>query len=247
MYKDFAFIYDFFTYDVNYKKWASYIEKIFKRYKLCPQLVLDLGCGTGSLTIEMWKKGYELIGIDLSQEMLNCANQKALEMDADILFLNQDMKSFELYGTVDAVICSMDSINYITKESDLLKVFKLVNNYLNPKGLFVFDINSFYKLSEVLSDNVFYEIGEEASYIWQNSFDKDKNICTFDLTFFIKENELYRRYDEIHKQRAYTKEQIIKLLEEAGLMFIDCFSELSFDNSDEKSERIFFIAQEKDK
>jgi 2-polyprenyl-3-methyl-5-hydroxy-6-metoxy-1,4-benzoquinol methylase len=141
--------------DIDYSQWADYIEQIFRRNGVSPSLAADLGCGTGSFCMEMAKRGYEMIGIDLSAEMLSCARQKALEAGADILYLNQDMTEFELYGTVDAITCLMDSVNYVTYKSDLKRLFRLVNNYLNPGGLFVFDINSPYKIENILGTNVF--------------------------------------------------------------------------------------------
>ncbi|NLV37499.1 MAG: class I SAM-dependent methyltransferase, partial [Clostridiaceae bacterium] len=149
IYRDFAFLYDRLMWDVDYIGWADYVEGMFERSKVNPRLIADLGCGTGSFCLEMAKRGYEMIGIDQSVEMLNCAKQKTLDAGADILYLNQDMTSFELYGTVDAITCLMDSVNYVTYKNDLKRLFRLVNNYLNPDGLFLFDINSPYKFEQI--------------------------------------------------------------------------------------------------
>ena len=228
---------------MDYGKWADYIEALFKRNGVEPSLVLDLGCGTGSFCTEMAERGYEMIGIDLSPEMLSCAKSKALEKDLDILYLNQDMTDFELYGTVDAVVSLMDSMNYITYKKDIKHVFKLVRNYLNPGGLFIFDLNSYYKLENILGDNVFYSNDDDVAYIWQNSFDSAKSISRFDLTFFARNGEMYDRFDEVHFERAYTTEEVRQMFNYAGLEFCAAYREFDFKAPTENSERIFYISR----
>lgn len=244
MYDNFAYIYDKLMYDVDYVMWTDYIEKLIEKYSdKKPELVLDLGCGTGSLCIELAKRGYSMTGIDLSTDMLVCAREKSLLEKTDVLFLNQDMREFELYGTEDLILSMMDSINYITDSNDLIKVFKLVNNYLNPEGLFIFDVNTEYKISKVLNDNVFYDLGEDISYIWQNEYDEVSRICSFDITFFVKEGELYRRYEEYHEERAYSINEIESALKEAGLELINKHHEFTLSNPKTKSERVFFVCK----
>ncbi len=243
MYNNFAYIYDRLMYDVDYGAWADYIERMFERFEKKPGLILDLGCGTGSLSIEMAKRGYDMIGIDLSEDMLACAREKSSGEGLDILYLNQDMRSFELYGTVDAVLCLMDSINYITAKKDVLKVLKLVKNYLNPGGILIFDINTVYKLEHVLGNNVFYDIGQEVSYIWQNRYLKKSKKCEFDLTFFIKQGTQYDKYDEFHVEKAYSQIDMEGLINEAGLKLSGVFGELNFKKPALKSSRIFFACE----
>ena len=161
MYNEFAYVYDRLIDDVDYKSWVDYYLKIFKRYGLKPSLGLDLGCGTGNMTLELSSRGIDMTGIDISEDMLMVARDKSGSQD--ILYLNQDMTEFELYGTVSFVISSLDCINYITDKRDLLKVFKLVNNYLDPGGLFVFDINTSYKLQNILGNNTFILENENQS------------------------------------------------------------------------------------
>ncbi len=233
-------MYDKLMWDVDYIKWADYIEGFFGINKIEPKLIADLGCGTGSFCLEMAKRGYEMIGIDQSVEMLNCAKQKALDAGVDILYLNQDMTSFELYGTVDTITCLIDSVNYVTYKKDLKRLFKLVNNYLNPGGLFLFDINSSYKFENILSTNVFCETDKEVSYIWQNSYDKSKKICRFDLSFFALEGELYRRFDEIHYERCYEIAEIVDMLAYAGLDDYAVYAALKYTKPSKKSDRLFF-------
>ena len=162
----------------------------------------------------------------------------------DILFLNQDMRNFELYGTVDAIICLLDSINYITSLQDIKKVFKLVNNYLNPEGLFIFDINSYYKLSTILANQTFYELDDDISWVWKNTYNSKEKTTTFDITFFVKNEEgLYQRYDETHTEKAFTENEIKEALVSSGLKLIGEYGNLSFDVPAADEERIFYIAK----
>ena len=172
-YEGFAEVYDIFMQDTPYDEWTSYIERIWKHYGLKPKLVCDLACGTGNITTRLAAKGYDMIGIDRSDSMLTKAREKSPE---NILYLNQDMREFELYGTVDSIVCLCDSINYITDSDDLLEVFRLINNYLDPKGLFIFDINTIHKFRDILSDNCFCETTDSSAYTWENYYDEEENI-----------------------------------------------------------------------
>lgn len=243
IYSNFAFYYDRLMKEVDYGKWADYIEELFKRNNLEPSMILDLGCGTGSFCTVMAERGYDMIGIDLSPEMLSCAKTKALEKKLDILYLNQDIAFFELYGTVDAIVCLMDSLNYITYKNDIKRVFNLVNNYLNPGGLFIFDLNSRYKLERILGDNVFYSNDNDVAYIWQNSFDKTKSISRFDLTFFVENGHVYKRFDEEHYERAYDEEEMRKMVRTSGLELCSVYHEFDFKAPLKSAERIFFICK----
>ncbi len=242
-YSGFAYIYDQLTQDVNYEIWVEYIESIFCRYNAKPNLILELACGTGNISTRMAQRGYDMIGVDLSEDMLNVAISKAHEEALDILYLNQDMRNFELYGTVDAVVCLLDSINYITNKQDLIQTFKLINNYLNPGGLLILDINTEYKLREVLGNNTFVVEEDNVFYVWENHYNEAHKICDFYLTFFIKEDTKYERIDECHKEKVYEIAEIKDSLKEAGLNCLAVYDDLSFDRPNDKSERIFFIVQ----
>ena len=243
MYTKFADFYDRLTHDIHYTRWADYLQSAFRKFERDPKLVLELGCGTGSLAVDLSKRGYDMIAIDNSTSMLNKAYEKAKKADADILFLNQDMRNFELYGTVDAVICLLDSINYITSVNDIKKIFGLVNNYLNPGGLFIFDVNSPYKLSTVLGNQTFYELDEDISWVWKNTYNSKSKTTTFDLTFFVKNQDgLYERYDETHKERAFSNEEIKEALNSSGLRLLGEYGDLSFNAPATDEERIFYIA-----
>jgi len=171
MYNDFAKIYDSFMDNVPYELWCDQIVNILKTYGISSGIIAELGCGTGNLTELLAAKGYDMIGIDNSEEMLMEAMNKREQSGKDILYLCQDMREFELYGTRAAIVSRCDSINYITEYEDLVQVFKLVNNYLDPKALFIFDVKSEFMFKNVLGDNVFARSTEDASYIWENYYD----------------------------------------------------------------------------
>lgn len=189
-YTDFAAIYDrLILEDINYNAIADYIEATLNRLGKKAELVCDLACGTGTLTDILSKRGYDMIGIDLSTEMLDIARRK----NPDILFLNQDICAFELYGTVDALLCMTDSLNYIPEATDLFAIFKAAKTcYLNPGAPFIFDLNSPYKLKSVLGDNTFTYDSDDVFYVWENEYSPEEKCTDFYLTFFVKEGETYR-------------------------------------------------------
>ncbi len=240
-YLDFAYLYDKLTYDVEYEKTAEFIKKIFKKFGRDDiSLVCDLACGTGTVCNLLSDSGYDMIGIDFSPGMLNVAQQK--RDGRNILYLNQDISDFELYGTVDAFLCLLDSVNHLDDENDFERMFNYANNYLNPNGLFVFDVNSSYKFENILSGNTFTFDSDDIYYVWENDFDKENGLCTFYLTFFVNENGLYRRFDEQHTERVYTDEKIIKTVSENGFEVVGTFgANYDFKAPDVKEERIFYV------
>lgn len=246
-YTSFARVYDTFMDNVPYKEWADYLEKVLKEYGIDDGLVLDLGCGTGSMTEMLASSGYDMIGVDNAEEMLEIAMEKKVESGHDILYLLQDMREFELYGTVRAVISACDSVNYITNDEDLTEVFRLVNNYLDPEGLFVFDFNTEYKYREILGEQTIAEDREECSFIWDNYYDEDERINEYELTLFVRDEEqpqLYRKYQEEHFQRAYTLEQVRYMLTEAGLEYVTAYDDYTKESPHDRSERICVVARE---
>ena len=196
-------------------------------------------------------KGYDMIGVDNSVDMLEIAMEKKEEEGQDILYLLQDMREFELYGTVRAVVSVCDSMNYITEEEDLLEVFRLVNNYLDPGGIFIFDLNTEYKYEEILGEATIAEDREDASFIWDNYYDPEEQINEYDLALFIpveKDGEtLYRKYEETHYQKAYSLEKVKELLAKAGMEFVDAYDAFTRNPVKEDSERIYILAREKGK
>lgn len=245
-YESFAQVYDLFMEDTPYNEWAEYICKIWSKHSKEIKLVADLGCGTGNITQLLADKGYDMIGIDISEPMLAKAIEKANQSGSSVLYLNQDMRAFELYGTVDSIISVCDSINYITEEDDLLQVFKLVNNYLDPDGLFIFDINTIYKFENILGCNSFSQTTENSAYTWENYYDEEEGINEFYTNFFILDEESgqYNRYEEYHYEKGWSIEKITELLEKAGLKLLNVYDENSFNPPTATSQRIYFVAQE---
>ena len=241
-YTDLASVYDALTGDVEYGRRCDYLEQIFEKHMdEKPVLIADLGCGTGSVCSILAERGYDMIGIDSSEEMLMEAMEKKGELN--ILYLNQDMCDFELYGTVDVVLSMLDSINYILSPDDLRQMFNLVHNYLNPDGLFVFDVNTFYKFSEILGDNVFVNDEEDVFYTWENSFDGE--YCDFRLNFFVSENGSYSRFTEEHSQRYYAVDELKSMLQSSGFDTEAIYGELDFETPGHDEQRIFFVARAK--
>ncbi len=250
-YTGFAQVYDLFMDNVPYGQWSEYVISLLKEYGVEDGLVLELGCGTGKMARRLAAAGYDMIGIDNSEEMLQVAKE-AESLGAggqpDILYLLQDMREFELYGTVRAVVSVCDSINYILEEEELGKVFGLVNNYLDPGGIFIFDLNTQYKYREVLGEAVFCENREEGSFILENFYDEERRLNQYDLTLFIQEEDKrYRKYEETHLQRGYGELQVKALLEQAGMEFVAMFDAFTREPVKETSERIYMIAREKGK
>jgi SAM-dependent methyltransferase len=242
-YLGFSYIYDDLMDDFDYDGLVKYIEEIFKKNNINPKLILDLACGTGTLCIKMTQRGYDMIGLDISTDMLSVAKRKTQEKGLDILYINQNMSEFELYGTVDAIICTMDSINYLLDESELISLFKNIKNYLNPNGIFIFDINTRHRLKNTFGQNVFVEHGDDIFYVWENNYYDDNNVCEFDLTFFVRKKDKYLRINEYHAQRAYEIDEIGKYLNMAGLHTVNIFNDKSFDDIDENSNKVFFVAK----
>jgi SAM-dependent methyltransferase len=244
-YSGFASVYDLFMDNVPYDEWADYVQKLLKKFNIEKGLLLELGCGTGSMTRRLADRGFDMIGLDNSEEMLSIARDKS-SGGYDILYLCQDMREFELYGTVAAVVSVCDSMNYILTEEELLQVFRLVNNYLDPGGLFIFDLDTQYMYEEVLGDQTIAENREEGSFIWENSYYEEEQMNEVTLTIFVPETEeLYRRYEETHYRRAYSLEKVKQLIEEAGMEFVTVYDMLTEKKPKADSERVYIIAREK--
>ena len=254
VYTDFACVYDQLMDETPYAQWCENIAQALGEYGIRDGLVLELGCGTGSLTELLAARGFDMIGVDNSDEMLNIACEKREKSGRDILYLNQDMRSFELYGTVRAVVSVCDSLNYLLEDEDLTASFRLVNNYLDPGGIFIFDFNTRYKYETVIGDSVIAENREDCSFIWENYYDADSGINEYDLTIFVKEpeasssgEELFSRFQEVHFQRGYTLEEMWSFIERSGLAFVRAFDADTLGAVTGTSERIYCVAQERQK
>lgn len=238
-------VYDSINSDIDYGTWADFIEKIIEREaKARPELVLDLGCGTGKMTLELASRGYDMTGIDYSPDMLDVARDAAEEQGADVLWLCQDMREFELYGTVDLTVSCLDCINHLTRPSDVEKTFKLVHNYLIPDGLFIFDINGKYKFENIYADRSYVMEEQGGVCIWQNNYDEKKKICDFYITLFEEcEDGRYERYDEEQRERMYTLAEMKRMLEKSNLEFIGAYSDFEFTEATDMDERIYIVAR----
>lgn len=244
-YTDFAALYDKFMAETPYDEWCAEIVKELNENEISDGLVCELGAGTGEMTRRLRDKGFDMIGIDNSEEMLMVAKEK--EKDDSILYLCQDMREFELYGTVRAIVSVCDSVNYVLEDMELIDTFKLVNNYLDPKGIFIFDFNTKYKYKEIIGDSTIAENDEDASFIWENFYDEDTDINEYDITFFVREGELYRKFTETHFQRGYTLTDMKRFIKAAGLDFVNAFDADTKSEVTGESERIVVIARENGK
>ncbi len=274
-YSAFAYVYDELMDNVPYDAWAEYLIGLLKENGVPDGLVCELGCGTGQMTRRLATAGYDMIGIDLSEEMLDVAREQeygAYEGEDDfeeegigvsseekdtcepsILYLQQDMREFELYGTVSAVVSICDSMNYMTSDEDLLQVFRLVNNYLDKDGVFIFDMNTEYKYKELMGDTTIAENREDVSFIWENLYDEEQRLNEYCLTLFAKaetedEDEdgpaLYEKYEEVHLQRAYPLTEVKRLLAEAGMTFVAAYDVLTHEAPGPECERMYIVARE---
>ena len=243
-YSGFAKVYDLFMDNIPYEEWTDYVKELLAEEGIKDGILLDLGCGTGSVTELLAKAGFDMIGIDNSEEMLDIAMEKRYESGLDILYLLQDMREFELYGTVRGVVSICDSMNYILDDEDLLDVFKLVHNYLDNDGIFIFDMNTMYKYREILSDNTFAEDREESSFIWENFYDEEEEINQYDLSLFVQEEDgRYRKYEETHLQRAYEQNTVEELIKESGLELLHVYGAFTRELPAEDSQRIYYVCR----
>ncbi len=272
-YTDFAQVYDEFMDETPYEEWCAFLVGMLKKYgvnqdngsermtetssgrRLSKQparnfrqernTILDLGCGTGTLTELLARKGYDMIGVDNAQEMLQIAMDKRDRSGLDILYLLQDMREFELYGAVGAVISVCDSINYLLEEEDILQTFRLVQNYLYPGGVFIFDFNTVYKYANIIGDATIAENREDCSFIWENYYHEEEEINEYDLTIFVRNRgeELFQRFQETHYQRGYQLEQMRRLVEDAGLRVLETLDADTHDGVTPESERIYIVAK----
>ncbi len=243
-YSGFAAVYDLFMDNIPYEEWTDYVRELFREEGIKEGILLDLGCGTGSVTELLARAGFDMIGIDNSEEMLEIAMEKREQSGLDILYLLQDMREFELYGTVRGVVSICDSMNYILEDDDLLTVFRLVHNYLDNEGIFIFDLNTMYKYETILADNTFAEDREESGFIWENYYDEEEEINQYDLSLYVREEDgRYRKYEETHLQRAYRQEQVEELIRESGLQLLHVYDAFTKNLPAEDSERIYFVCR----
>ena len=289
-YESFARVYDLFMDNVPYEEWGSYLTGLLREYGICSGTVAELGCGTGKMTRLLAAAGYDMIGVDNSEEMLEIAREAEYEADAwsaaeawdeadetdaleeyaelgepdepeesdepdepdepdelpngGILYLLEDMRELELYGSVRAVVSVCDSMNYILEEADLREVFSRVHEYLEEDGVFIFDLKTVYKYRDLLGETTIAENREEGSFIWENYFDEESAVNEYDLTLYIREDgESYRRFEEVHYQRAYDLKTIDRLLADAGMELTAAYDAFTKEPVRDDSERIYVVAR----
>ena len=235
--------YDEFTTDVDYAAWAEYIQRHFERAGLPGSTVLDLACGTGSLTRELSLRGYEMIGVDLSPDMLAQAAEKNRDAEGIApIFLCQSMDQLDLYGTIDACVCCLDSINYVTDPKKLRRAFQRVHLFLMPGGLFLFDVNTPAKL-EGLDGQVFLDETEDAYCVWRTEYSEKRRLCHYGIDLFQRDGDVWLRSQEEHTEYAYTPEELTSYLRDAGFTQIKQYGNLKHRPPKPGEDRIFFTAR----
>lgn len=251
-YTDFASVYDTFMDETPYEEWKKRLLEICDEYNLREGLGVDLGCGTGIMTELLSQSGFDMIGIDNSNEMLSKAIAKKEDKNLNILYLCQDMREFELYGTVKVIFSICDCMNYLLEPNEIIQVMKLANNYLDPRGCFIFDFNTLHKYKDIIGDTTIAENRDDCSFIWENYFYEEDHINEYELTLFLKDQSVkndvvYRKSTETHYQRGYTLEEITQYAKMSGLKVLAAYDEYSKQPANENSERILMVLQEQGK
>lgn len=236
--------YDGLTQDVDYEGLASALEKRFRNAKVPVKTVLDLACGTGSLTWLLAEKGYEMIGVDASSEMLSQAMEKrpADFQGIEPMFLNQNMEDLDLYGTIDACVCCLDSVNYVTRPALLRRAFQRVHTFLMPGGIFLFDART-PQLLEGMDGEVFLDENEDTYCVWRGEFSKKRRICTYFMDIFRLEDGLWRRGEEVHEEYAYTGKELEEALIEAGFGWVKRWGSWGGRKERPGDDRVYFAAR----
>lgn len=242
-YSSFASVYDDLTVNVDYKRRAEYIADILREQGIADGLLLDLACGTGSLSVEFSKMGYEVIATDASPDMLMEARDKAYDEELNIMFLCQRMEETDLYGTVRAIVCALDSINHLPDIEALNKTFTVLKNFIDDGGIMVFDVNTLYKHREVLGNNTFIYDEEKVFCAWQNRLLKDNRTVNINLDFFRKNGSVYERYNENFNEIAFTDDEIVNAVEGGGFKVIARYDDLTGEAPTDKSERVYYVVR----
>lgn len=246
-YNNFSYYYDDLTKNVDYKKRASYFHEIIKKFNgNTSGILLDLACGTGSISEEMAKLGYDVIGTDISDGMLNIALDKKFDSDLNIQYLKQDMRNLDMFGTIDNTLCVLDSLNHLPTLEDINQTFNRVSLFAEPNGLFIFDMNTPYKHREVLSNNVYIYETDNVFCAWENYYNQNSKNNQVDITlnfFEYGENDSYQRYTEEFSEWAYDTQDILNILDSVGLKLLAMYDDDTFNPVHEKSERIIFVAR----
>ncbi len=241
-YEALAGSYDSLTLDIPYDHMLTYMEALLQRHDVHPETVLDLACGTGSMSVLMAKRGYRVLAADLSEDMLAMAWEKAAELENPPYFICQSMQRLRLPYVVDWVACCLDSINYVTDPKDCREAFRRVYASLSEGGVFIFDINSAEKLRG-LDGQVFLDENEDSYCVWRAEFEPEENICYYGMDLFQRDGDVWHRSFEEHREYAYTVEQLTGYLQEAGFRLVEVYGDRSFEAPKEQEQRIYFYAQ----
>lgn len=244
-YGDFAYYYDMLTENVDYDKRCEYICDLLAENGVSEGILLDLACGTGTLSLMFAEKGYDVVGVDGSEEMLTQAQEKKMETGADVIFLCQRMEELDLFGTINAAVSTLDSINHVTDKETVKEIFRRVSLFMEDKGIFLFDVNTPYKHKEILGDNTFIYDLDEVYCVWQNSTD-DELLTTISLDLFEKDEddeETYYRYSEEFSERAYDLDDIREWLEECKFEVTAVYEEMTKDSVKADTQRAVFVAR----
>ncbi len=243
-YGTFAAFYDALTEDVDYAAWADYLLALVRRHGGDAHQVLDLACGSGSLSVELAARGCEVIGVDGSADMLAVAQEKAVEAGEDVLFLCQDMRALDLYGTVDTAVCLLDSLSHILNTEDLAEIFRRLGLFIAPDGLLIFDVNTPYKHEHILGNNAFVYEQDEFMCVWRNQYLPSSGEVAMQLDFFLEEEDgTYTRYTDEVRERAYAMRTWQQLLTQAGFDLLAVYGERTFDRPTDTAERWVFAAR----
>ena len=244
-YAKFSQVYDVFMNEELYEKWAVYLKRLFSQYGISPRTVLDLGCGTGRLAKIMHREGYDVIGVDLSEDMLSIARGGSVSGECP-MYLHQDITKLDLYGTVGAVYSTFDTINHLTGKEDLEKCFERVSLFTEPEGIFVFDVNTLYKYKNVLDGQAYTFDNKNYYCVWQSEYDDSESLCQFDITFFkYNNNGLYKKYHEIIFERYYPQDYIVRELQKNGFEEMKILDGDTFKKAHKTSQRLIFAARKK--
>lgn len=243
-YGEFADYFDYLNGDAQYSKRTKYMLGLFEKFGTKPQILLDLACGTGEFSIAFAKKGFEVIGVDCSENMLAVARDKAQNAKQDVLFLCQRAEELDLYGTVGGVVCCFDSINHITDSATLCKAFEKVSLFLEPDGLFLFDVNTVYKHKNFLGGNTFVYDEKDVFFVWKNEYKEKKNLVKINLDIFQNiGNDEYKRIRQTIVERAYTEDELDKMLKKSGLEVLAVYDDMSYNPPNDKSQRIYYVTK----
>lgn len=244
VYTDFASVYDIFMEEVPYEAWIAFLEEIWRRENLQPKTIADLGCGTGNVLLPLAQKGFDMIGVDVSSDMLCQAEQKLRQAGYSAQLLEQDLSAFALPMPVDCMISLCDSLNYLIEDGALSAAFSCVREYLTPEGIFLFDLNTEYKFREVLAQNTYAVTEAHAAYIWENYYDEAEKINEYAVNLFLEKTDgTYVRTEEFHYERAYSLEEVTAALAENGLRIVSLWEDYHWQTPKADSQRIVFVVK----